>query len=165
LQVVTTDGASGLTAALDLVHPLAQRPRCWVHKLRNLSHKLPRRHRQACLQGARAIYLAATRREAVPAFRAWPRHWQPLEPKAVACLAQDIEALLVCLDVPGAHRKKIRTTKPLERAFPGSAPAYLPEGLLERVGSTCLLAVCSRPLEAHWQGIVVWCQASYRPGF
>jgi len=117
LQVVATDGAPSLIAALDLVYPLAQRQRCWVHKLRNLSHKLPRRHRQACRQGTRAIYLAPTRREAVQAFRACPRHRQPLEPKAVACLAQDIETLLVCFEGPGAHRKRIRTTNPLERAF------------------------------------------------
>jgi len=60
LHVVTTDAAPGLLAAVDLVYPRAQRRRGWVHRLRNLSHKLPRRHRQACLQGTRAIYLAPT---------------------------------------------------------------------------------------------------------
>jgi putative transposase len=117
LRVVTTDGASGLIAALDLVYPLVPRQRCWVHKRRNVSDKLRKCHREACVQEARSIYLAATRREAIRCFRAWPRHWEQREPKAVACLAQDIEALLVCFGVPVAHRKKIRTTNPLERAF------------------------------------------------
>jgi putative transposase len=117
LQVVTTDGAPGLIAALDLVYPLARRQRCWVHKLRNVSNKLRQRHREPCLQEARAIYQAPTRREAVRCFRAWRRHWEPLEPKAAACLAQDIDALLVCFEAPVTHRKKIRTTNPLERAF------------------------------------------------
>ena len=65
LRVVTTDGAPGLIAALDLVYPLAQRQRCWVHKLRNVSNKLRMRNRDECLAGARAIYQAATRREAI----------------------------------------------------------------------------------------------------
>ena len=117
LQVVTTDGAPGLIAALDLVYPLARRQRCWVHKLRKVSNKLRKRHREPCLREARSIYLAPTRREAVRCFRAWQRHWEALEPAAVAGLAQDLEALLVCFEVPVAHRKKIRTTNPLERAF------------------------------------------------
>jgi putative transposase len=40
LAAVTTDGARGLIAALDLVYPLVPRQRCWVHKLRNVSNKL-----------------------------------------------------------------------------------------------------------------------------
>jgi putative transposase len=117
LRVVTTDGASGLIAALDLVYPLAPRQRCWVHKLRNVSNKLRARNRPACLAGARAIYLAATRAQAIGAFRQWEKRWGEEEPGAVKCLAQDIEALLVCFEVPVAHRQRIRTTNPLERAF------------------------------------------------
>lgn len=117
LQVVTTDGAPGLLAALDLVYPRAKRQRCWVHKLRNVSNKLRQRNREACLKEARSIYQAATRQEAIRCFRTWRSHWEAPEPKAVACLAQDIEALLVCFQVPPEHRKRIRTTNPLERAF------------------------------------------------
>jgi putative transposase len=117
LRVVTTDGGAGLIAALDLVYPLAQRQRCWVHKLRNVSNKLRKCHRVACLSRARSIYQAPTRQEAIRCFRAWRSTWEPVEPQAVACLAQDIDALLVCFEVPVAHRKKIRTTNPLERAF------------------------------------------------
>jgi transposase-like protein len=88
-QVVTTDGAPGLIAALDLVQPLVRRQRCWVHKLRNVSNKLRQRqrHREPCLREARSIYEAPTRREAIRCFRAWQRHWEPVEPKAVACVA------------------------------------------------------------------------------
>jgi transposase-like protein len=38
-------------------------------------------------------------------------------PKAVACLEQDLEALLAFLACPEAHRKAIRTTNAVERAF------------------------------------------------
>ncbi len=117
LQVVTTDGAPGLLAAVDLVYPLASRQRCWVHKPRNVSNKLRARHREACLSEARAIYQADPRQEAIRCFRPRQCHWKPVGPQAVACLAQDIEALLVCFALPPEHRKRIRTTNPLERAF------------------------------------------------
>lgn len=117
LRVATTDGATGLIAALDLVYPLAERQRCWVHKLRNVSAKLRARDREAGLAGARRIYLAGTRAEAIRAFREWERRWAEEAPGAVQCLAQDIEALLVCFGVPEAHRSRIRTTNVLERAF------------------------------------------------
>ncbi len=117
LKAVTTDGAPGLIAALDLVYPLVARQRCWVHKLRNVSAKLRVRNREACLQEAKGIYQAATRAEAIRRFRAWGAHWQAEEPAAVRCLAQDIEALLVCFGRPEAHRKTMRTTNALERAF------------------------------------------------
>jgi putative transposase len=117
LAVVTTDGALGLIAALDLVYPLVARQRCWVHKLRNVSNKLRVRNRDECLGGARAIYQAATRREAIGHFRAWQARWAQEEPGAVRCLAADIETLLVCFEAPAAHRKTIRTTNPIERVF------------------------------------------------
>lgn len=117
LKTVTTDGASGLIAALDLVYPLVARQRCWVHKLRNVSAKLRVRHQEACLGEAKGIYQAPTRAEAIRRFRAWGAHWQEEAPAAVRCLAQDIEALLVCFGLPEAHRRKVRTTNALERAF------------------------------------------------
>jgi len=117
LRLITTDGASGLTAALDMVFPFVPRQRCWVHKLRNLQNKLRKANRQACLQEAKQIYLAPTRREATRRFRAWCRHWRELEPEAVACLTRDIDALLQCFDMPANHRITIRTTNPIERAF------------------------------------------------
>jgi len=117
LRLVTTDGAPGLIAALDMVYPMVPRQRCWVHKLRNVSNKLRKANRDACMKEAKQIYRANTRREATQRFRAWCRHWQDIEPDAVACLAQDIDALLACFDRPAHHRKTIRTTNPIERAF------------------------------------------------
>jgi putative transposase len=117
LQLVTTDGAPGLLAALDLVYPHVPRQRCWFHKLQNVSTRLRVKHRAECLAQARQIYLASTRREALQRFREWQAHWEPLEPKAVACLTQDLEALLTCFAFPAAHRPTIRTTNPIERSF------------------------------------------------
>lgn len=117
LRLITTDGANGLIAALDMVYPMVSRQRCWVHKLRNVSNKLHKANRDACIQQAQQIYLAPNRREATKRFRAWKLHWQAVEPKAVACLGGDIDALLAFFDVPEPHRIIVRTTNAIERSF------------------------------------------------
>ncbi len=117
LEVVVSDGAAGLKGALALVYPHAKHQRCWVHKLRNVTEKVRRMDREQVLSGAQAIYLAPHRTEAIRAFRAWKVRWEPRYPNAVACLARDLEALLVCLDYPVELRVKIRTTNAIERAF------------------------------------------------
>lgn len=117
LELVITDGAPGLAGALRLVYPQARHQRCWVHKLRNVSNQVRRRDQQEVIAGARAIYQAATRREAIKAFRAWKRGWATLYPKAVACLEKDLEALLPCMDYPKYLRAKLRTTNAIERCF------------------------------------------------
>jgi len=117
LRLVTTDGCPGLHAALDVVYPYVPRQRCWVHKLRNVASKLRRTQQKDCLAGARAIYQALTRREAVRCYWAWAQRWRKEAPKAVACLEQDLNSLLAFLGCPETHRKAVRTTNAIERAF------------------------------------------------
>lgn len=117
LVLVTTDGGTGLIAALDVVYPHVLRQRCWAHKLRNLAGKLRQAHREACLKQAGTIYQAPTYQQAVRRFRRWRIEWQPTAPQAVDCLQADIEALLVHFAVPVQDRVKVRTTNAIERAF------------------------------------------------
>lgn len=117
LRLVVTDGHPGLLAALDLVYPFVRRQRCWVHKLRNVATKLPRRLHPTCLAEAKAIYLAESRRTAVRTFRRWAGRWRTEVPRAVACLEQDLEPLLAFFTCPRAHWRKVRTTNAIERAF------------------------------------------------
>ncbi|MGH7405842.1 MAG: transposase, partial [Candidatus Methylomirabilales bacterium] len=116
-RLVVTDGHPGLLAALELVYPFVPRQRCWVHKLRNVAAKLPRRLHATCLAEAKAIYAAASQRAAVQVFRRWAGRWRAEAPKAVACLAQDLEALLAFFACPPAHWRRVRTTNAIERAF------------------------------------------------
>lgn len=117
LRLVVTDGSPGLHAALDLVYPYVARQRCWVHKLRNIAATLPRRLQTACLGEVASIYGAATERAARQAFRAWAGRWRGRAAKAVTCLERDLGELLSCFACPPAHRRKIRTTNAIERAF------------------------------------------------
>jgi len=117
LKLVVTDGCTGLHAALDVVYPYVARQHCWVHKLRNVANLLRKSQQEDCLKGARAIYQATTRRQAVRAYWVWARRWRNEAPKAVACLERDLETLLSFLACPPAHHRKIRTTNAIERCF------------------------------------------------
>ena len=117
LQLIITDGAPGLHSALDFVYPNIPRQRCWVHKLRNVASKLPKKIQEECLRGARVIYLAPSRREAVRRYWQWASRWRDSEAKAVECLEKDLDELLNFFDFPEKHRSKIRTTNAIERVF------------------------------------------------
>ncbi len=84
LRLVSTDGCTGLHAALQVVYPHVPRQHCWVHKLRNVSNLLKRSQQADCIAGARMIYQAPTRRAAVTAYWRWARRWRPEAPRAVA---------------------------------------------------------------------------------
>jgi len=120
LELITVDGGGGVQAAQEVVYPQVPRQRCWVHKLRNVSEKVRVKHRKECLAGARRIYQAKNYRTAVKRCRQWAAKWRKLEPKAVACLEEDIEELLVHMRVLRNEPelwKKVRTTNVIERQF------------------------------------------------
>lgn len=116
LKLICTDGNPGLIAALELVWPRVTLQRCWAHKLRNVAAKL-KRSQQQCLQEAKLIYQADTRREAIGRFRTWKARWRDQAERAVRCLEVDLEQLLAFYDSPQAHWKRLRTTNVIERLF------------------------------------------------
>jgi putative transposase len=116
-KLVVTDGCAGLHRALETVYPYVPRQRCWVHKLRNVANRIRRRDQADCMAGARLVYLADNKREAVNAFRDWKCKWSTLYPEAINCLEKDLDELLSFMDCPNAHRIKIRTTNAIERSF------------------------------------------------
>ena len=116
LRLVITDGSAGLQAALALVWPQVPRQRCWAHKLRNIADKVPKKE-GSCVREAAALYQAPNRRQAQGSFQRWASKWRPTRPRAVACVARDLEELLAFYALPSAHWRKIRTTNIIERAF------------------------------------------------
>ena len=117
VQLAVTDGGQGLINALQWVFPRVPLQRCWAHKLRNVANQLKVAQREPCLKQAAGIYQAPNLREAIRRFRAWKAAWQGIAPKAVECLAKDIDALLTFFRQPWAHWRKIRTTNAIERQF------------------------------------------------
>jgi transposase-like protein len=51
LQLVITDGSTGLRAALALVYPQPRLQLCWAHKMRNIADKVPKKE-GSCVQEA-----------------------------------------------------------------------------------------------------------------
>ena len=114
---VTSDGAPGLINAIRVVFDKAVRIRCWYHRLSNLRSKLPDAAAPEVMAELRAIRDAPTLDAArVQADRVINRY-RSQYPAMVACLEDDLEALLAVHRVPVRHRINVRTTNLVERSF------------------------------------------------
>jgi putative transposase len=157
IKLIVTDGSKGFINAVDLVYTQAKHQRCWVHKLRNATKYIKKVDHKAFMRDARKIYNASSHREAVTAFRILQRDWRYVAPKAVACLAQDIDALLLFLTIPIKEqyrvfiRRQIRTTNIIERAFREVRRRTRPMGCFTNIDSVSriIYAIFNR-LNSKW---------------
>lgn len=115
--VAIGDGALGFWAAASEVWRLSKQQRCWLHKVRNVLDKLPKRERAEAAKNLRAIYLSETREEAKQKVAALARSWRGLYDKAAECLLDDLERMLTFYDYPAEHWRHLRTTNPIESVF------------------------------------------------
>jgi transposase-like protein len=117
LKLIVADGCPGLWSALESVYPRVKRQLCWAHKMRNIRDKLPKKAHDTCLQEAKRIYLAPSRKKATEIYFQWTKKWRRRYPRAVRCLSTDIDRLLVHFSFPIRQRTTLRTTNPIERLF------------------------------------------------
>lgn len=117
LKMITVDGHKGLLRALEEVYPFVPLQRCWAHKSRNIVNYLPRKLQRICSKEIARIYNAPSKKKALEEFYVWKKKWFNISYKAVHCLEKDLETLFIFFDSPSEHRKKIRTTNVIERAF------------------------------------------------
>jgi len=117
LQLGIMDGLPALEEAFKEVFPCAQTQRCIVHKLRNISAKVPRKLQAEVMIGAKEVFYAKDKKEALARFSDWKQTWQKLVPGAVTCLEKDLESVLRFYDFPKEHWIRIRTTNVIERMF------------------------------------------------
>jgi len=114
---ITTDGAVGLTKAIDAIWPKALRIRCWFHKMQNLQQKVPPqawpefKALVSDMRDAPTVLAAEQRRQAIVT------RYQRDFPEACRCLLDDGEASLNHLHVPQRHQQYVRTSNLAERAF------------------------------------------------
>ena len=118
-QLVLADDAPGLIGAVEQLWPTADRQRCTVHRLRNLLAKLPERERERVrLAYWRALDQAESLADGERGMRALIGELDHAGyTAAAACLAEDLQALLVHLRYPLRHRRKWRSTNLLERSL------------------------------------------------
>ena len=158
LKLVVTDGSKGFANAIDLVYPHAKHQRCWVHKLRNATKYLKKTEHKPFMKDARDIYNASSHRQAVTAFKHLQKSWSRINPKAVNCIAKDIDDLLAFFTIPVKElfrdfiRRQIRTTNIIERAFREVRRRTRPMGCFTNTDSVSriIYAIFNR-LNTKWQ--------------
>lgn len=111
------DGALGFWAALEQVYPETAHQRCWFHKMGNVLAALPKSLQGKAKADLQAIWMAASRQEAVGAFKRFLTRYEAKYPKATEKLAKDRDALLAFYDFPAEHWVHLRTTNPIESTF------------------------------------------------
>jgi putative transposase len=138
VQLVVSDGSTGLPSALATHLPSAHQQRCVVHKIRGLERAFcyrdlsrddplsqeplayeaaKRLRRQHLTSDAHAIFTAPTRAEAVERLAEFRTTWATLEPGVVRLLAKDVDLCLTFYTVDQSLHPLIRSTNLLERFF------------------------------------------------
>lgn len=115
--LMTSDGASGLVAALEQVFPKALRQRCLAHKTRNVLAKVsPQEHAQVKADIQSAYYASSPEVARRIAHQVVGR-WQGTYPSAMASFLDDFEACIASLRCPPDHHRDIWTTNLAERSI------------------------------------------------
>ena len=111
------DGALGFWAAVRKVYPQTREQRCWVHKIRNVLDKLPKRLQSRAKDMLHEIMYAPDRESALEDIQRFEEEYATRYPKAVECLLKDQDTLLTFFDFPAEHWIHLRTTNPIESPF------------------------------------------------
>jgi putative transposase len=121
--LVISDGGKGLCAAIERSFLASLHQRCLVHICRNLIAKVPAHAQDQVKRDYWAVFdqIQAEGQAAVAEARRRAKRfiakWQPLYPSAVACVADNLDALVVHLLFPAEHHKRIRHSNLIERTF------------------------------------------------
>jgi len=137
VQLVVSDGAKGLLAAMQARLPQAQQQRCVTHKVRGMKRYLTyqglpetetadstsdqlslKAQRWAKMRKeAHAIYKAETYEQAQLRLEAFTATWKSVEPKAIHAFLWGIKRTFVFYQFDTSLHTRIRTTNLLERVF------------------------------------------------
>ena len=115
--LVIGDGAPGLIRAIQECYPKSKRQRCLVHKLRNISCKLPKNVIQDIMPKIKSVYYQTDREVALIAATRLIEEYSDQYPSAIKCFQDDLESCLNFMEFPSGHHRYIRTTNLIERAF------------------------------------------------
>lgn len=112
------DGGLGFWAALPKVWRQTKEQLCWLHKMRNILNKLPKREHPEAVVRLRAIYSASDRENAERLAKQLLSDWKEVGYyQAVECLWVAMEKLLTFFEMPSEHWKHLRTTNVIESPF------------------------------------------------
>lgn len=114
---VTSDGAPGLIRAIEETFSSSLRIRCWVHKMENLSSKVPLDVWPELKAEIIQVRDAPSYKGGQALAQAFIERHRQTYPSLIACFSEDLEALLNHLKLPVRHRRSVRTTNLIERSF------------------------------------------------
>lgn len=137
VELVVSDGSSGLPKALREMLPNAQQQRCITHKVRGLERYLSyaqlaevdangeelknneakQQRRYEITSQAYKIYEAETYEQAQQHLQQFIAQWEFIEPKAVQVFQREIELTFTFYQFDRQLHRHIRTTNHLERLF------------------------------------------------
>lgn len=117
LRMITTDGGSGVIAAVASVFPKVRRQRCIVHVSRNVLAKCRFRNKGPVAKGLTAIWESKNRQAAVRESARFKARWWTDEERAVRCLEAALKDCLTFYEEPAEFWRSVRTTNPIERTF------------------------------------------------
>jgi transposase-like protein len=152
--LATSDGAKGIHKAIGECFPRADRQRCLAHKLRNILVKLPKDKQQEVMEKIRAVYYAPDEETAKLLAAHVIDQYAVVYPSAIQTFSEDLDACIVHLRYPSGHRRYIRTTNLLERAFEEEKrrTKVIPQHVHERGAMGLVFAVLWRASNS-WQRI------------
>jgi transposase-like protein len=115
VQLVISDSHRGLRKAIERNFQGAAWQRCQVHFKRNALGKVAMKHREKLGEDLKDIFEAPTREGAFEALSGVVSRWSETHPAVASWIEEGIEDCLACYSFPEAHRRRIRSTNPLER--------------------------------------------------
>jgi transposase-like protein len=116
--LAVADGGLGFWAALPKVWRETKEQTCWLHKMRNILDKLPKREQPEAVVRLRGIYSASSREVAERLANELQSEWKEAGYyQAMECLWVAMPKLLTFYEMPEEHWKHLRTTNVIESPF------------------------------------------------
>lgn len=116
VRLITSDDHAGLGQARQACFPSVPWQRCQFHLMQNALHyvpKLPMRREVA--RDLRGVWDAPDRNEAERQLAVLVQKYQPIAPKLATWLETNVPEGLTVFSLPAEHRRRLRTSNPLER--------------------------------------------------
>ncbi len=117
VDLLVTDGGTGLITAARRAFPSAQCQRCLTHKVRNVLAHVPKRAKSELAASVRRVFSQSTKKLALTHAKLLCVRYQEVYPGAVASLLRDLESCLTFYNFPRVMWKHIRTNGALESLF------------------------------------------------
>jgi putative transposase len=118
VEMIVSDDHAGLKAARKAALPGARWQRCQFHLAQNAIHHAPNQAIRATIGGElRRVWDADTLEAAEADLKRLVEKYRKTAPKLAAWLESDVPEGLAVFKAPAAHRRRLRTSNPIERAI------------------------------------------------